>query len=73
MKTYSIENSEGTVLRPNSEFERIIIFQYYLDNDIKINSKEKEILLKTVVSNLKTKYYEKYNFNFIDFYQCYFL
>jgi len=50
MKTYSIENSEGTVLRPNSEFERRIIFQYYLDNDIKINSKEKEILLKTDVS-----------------------
>jgi len=50
MKTYSIENSERTVLRPNSEFERRIIFQYYLDNDIKINSKEKEILLKTDVS-----------------------
>ncbi|MCI2227961.1 hypothetical protein MC378_02195 [Polaribacter sp. MSW13] len=50
MKTYSIENSEESILRPNSEFERRIILQYYLDNDIAINSIEREILLKTNVS-----------------------
>lgn len=50
MKTYSIEKSKETILRPNSEFERRIIFQYYLDNDIKINAKETEILLETNVS-----------------------
>lgn len=50
MKIYSIENSEREILQPNSEFERRIILQYYLDNDILINNKEREILLKCTVS-----------------------
>ena len=51
---YSIENSEDTILRPNSEFERRVILQYYLDNDISINLVEREILLKTNVSEAES-------------------
>lgn len=51
---YSIENSEETILKPNSEFERRVILQYYLDNDISINLKEREILLKTKVSEVES-------------------
>ncbi|SDR87748.1 hypothetical protein SAMN05216503_1246 [Polaribacter sp. KT25b] len=48
MKEFSILHQKETILRPNSEFERRIIFQYYLDNDIKIDKKEREILLECV-------------------------
>ena len=44
----SISVHKETVLHPNSEFERRIIFQYYLDNDLKITEKEREILLECV-------------------------
>jgi len=44
----SILVHKETVLHPNSEFERRIIFQYYLDNDLKITEKEREILLECV-------------------------
>ncbi|MFD2528269.1 hypothetical protein [Polaribacter marinaquae] len=50
MSTYSIENSKDSILRPNSEFERRIILQYYLDNDIKINEIERGILNECHVS-----------------------
>lgn len=50
MSTYSIENSKDSILRPNSEFERRIILQYYLDNDIKINEIERDILNECYVS-----------------------
>ncbi|MDD7914271.1 hypothetical protein [Polaribacter ponticola] len=50
MKKYSIENSEQDILKPNSEFERRIILQYYLDNDISINNVERNILNKCTVS-----------------------
>lgn len=50
LNKFSIENSEKTILKPNSEFERRIIFQYYLDNDISINAIEREILNKCNVS-----------------------
>jgi len=46
--TNSILANKETVLRPNSEFERRIIFQNYLDNDIEITAKEREILLECV-------------------------
>ena len=49
MKNLSIEHSKKTILKPNSEFDRRIIFQHYLDNDISINSVEREILLQTHV------------------------
>ena len=48
MKDLSILHNKKTVLEPNSEFERRIIFQNYLDNDIQINEKEREILLQCV-------------------------
>jgi hypothetical protein len=32
------------MLKPNSEFKRRIILQYYLDNTILINAAEREIL-----------------------------
>lgn len=48
MKDLSILHNEKTVLKPNSEFERRIIFQNYLDNDLQINEKEREILLQCV-------------------------
>lgn len=44
----SILANKETILHPNSEFERRIIFQYYLDNDIKITEEEREILLECV-------------------------
>lgn len=44
----SILNNKETILAPNSEFERRIIFQYYLDNNIPINDAEREILLQCV-------------------------
>jgi hypothetical protein len=44
----SISAHKETILRPNSEFERRVIFQYYLDNDIKITEEEREILLQCV-------------------------
>ena len=44
----SISAHKETILRPNSEFERRVIFQYYLDNDIKITEEEREILLECV-------------------------
>ncbi|TMM31431.1 hypothetical protein FDT66_05555 [Polaribacter aestuariivivens] len=50
MKSFSIEKSKKTVLSPNSEFERRVIFQYYLDNDISINEFEREILNNCTVS-----------------------
>ncbi|AQS93366.1 hypothetical protein BXQ17_04385 [Polaribacter sp. BM10] len=50
MSTYSIENSKDSILRPNSEFERRIILQYYLDNDIKINEIERGVLNECHVS-----------------------
>ncbi len=50
MKKYSIEFSEEVILTPNSEFERRVILQYYLDNDISINRIERKILHKCKVS-----------------------
>ena len=50
MGTYSIENSKESILRPNSEFERRIILQYYLDNDVQINEIERNILNECHVS-----------------------
>ncbi|WP_435415177.1 hypothetical protein [Polaribacter aestuariivivens] len=50
MKSFSIEKSKKTILSPNSEFERRVIFQYYLDNDISINEVEREILNNCTVS-----------------------
>lgn len=47
MKNSILANKE-TILRPNSEFERRVIFQNYLDNYIKITAQEREILLKCV-------------------------
>ncbi len=47
---YSISQNKETILQPNSEFERRIILQYYLDNDIKITTEERKILLETNVS-----------------------
>ena len=44
MTNFSIEKNEKTILFPNSLYERRVILQYYLDNDIKINEKEKVIL-----------------------------
>jgi hypothetical protein len=48
--SYSILNQKKTILHPNSEFERRIILQYYLDNDIEISAVEREILENTTVS-----------------------
>lgn len=48
MKKYSIEDNIAKVLKPNSQFERRIILQYYLDNDILISDLEREVLTKTV-------------------------
>lgn len=45
---YSILHSKQTILQPNSQFERRVILQYYLDNDLKIDTKEREILLECV-------------------------
>tara|TARA_R110002049_G_scaffold609_3_gene3430 strand:+ start:8715 stop:9113 length:399 start_codon:yes stop_codon:yes gene_type:complete len=50
MNKFSIEDNKESILRPNSEFERRVILQYYLDNDVVINSVEREILLETNVS-----------------------
>jgi hypothetical protein len=44
----SISAHKETIFRPNSEFERRIIFQYYLDNNIQITEEEREILLECV-------------------------
>ena len=44
----TISTHKETILHPNSEFERRVIFQYYLDNDIKITEVEREILLECV-------------------------
>ncbi|WP_157812183.1 hypothetical protein [Polaribacter sp. ALD11] len=49
MKNLSIEHHKETILKPNSEFDRRVIFQYYLDNNISINKIEREILLETHV------------------------
>lgn len=50
MKDLSILNNKETILYPNSEFERRVILQYYLDNDIEISDLEKDILLAANVS-----------------------
>lgn len=44
----SISTHKETILRPNSEFDRRVIFQYYLDNDIKITEEERNVLLECV-------------------------
>ena len=44
----TISTHKETILHPNSEFERRVIFQYYLDNDIKITEEEREILMQCV-------------------------
>ena len=48
MENLSILNNKQTILKPNSEFERRRIFQYYLENDIKLTEQEREILNKCV-------------------------
>jgi hypothetical protein len=50
LKKFSIEHYKETILKPNSEFERRIILQYYLDTNISINLIERETLLQTNVS-----------------------
>ena len=50
MNKYSIEKSKEVILKPNSEFERRIILQYYLDNNIYVNEIEKDILKNCLVS-----------------------
>lgn len=44
----SILNNKETILHPNSEYERRVIFQNYLDNDIQINKEERKILLECI-------------------------
>lgn len=44
MSEYSILRDKNSILTPNSLFERRIILQYYLDNDIQLNTDEKKIL-----------------------------
>ncbi|MCH3885355.1 hypothetical protein [Tenacibaculum aquimarinum] len=44
----SILNNKETILYPNSQFERRVILQYYLDNDIEIDKEERKILLKCI-------------------------
>ena len=44
MKEYSIIEDKNAILSPNSLFERRVILQYYLDNNIVLNIEEKEIL-----------------------------
>jgi histidyl-tRNA synthetase len=46
LKDASILHNRKTILGPNTKFERRIIFQNYLDNDLQINEKEREILLQ---------------------------
>ena len=53
MKDLSILHNRKTVLEPNSEFERRIIFQNYVDNDIQINEKEREILLECAAGEVE--------------------
>lgn len=48
--SYSIIKQKKTILHPNSEFERRIILQYYLDNDIEISAEERDVLENTKVS-----------------------
>ncbi|WKD86340.1 hypothetical protein KCTC32516_01715 [Polaribacter huanghezhanensis] len=50
LKKFSIEHHKETILKPNSEFERRIILQYYLDTNISINTIERGILIQTNVS-----------------------
>ncbi|MCH3882345.1 MULTISPECIES: hypothetical protein [Tenacibaculum] len=46
--SFSILNNKETILYPNSQFERRVILQYYLDNDIEIDKEERKILLKCI-------------------------
>ncbi len=46
--SFSILNNKETILYPNSQFERRVILQYYLDNDIQIDKEERKILLKCI-------------------------
>ncbi|APG64365.1 hypothetical protein LPB136_02830 [Tenacibaculum todarodis] len=46
--SFSILNNKETILYPNSQFERRVILQYYLDNDIQIDEEERKILLECI-------------------------
>lgn len=50
MRDFSIEKNQNTILKPNSKFERRVILQYYLENDIQITKIEQDILHLCTVS-----------------------
>jgi hypothetical protein len=48
MGDFSIIDNKNKILTPNSLYERRVILQYYLDNNIEISLPEKEILQQSI-------------------------